>query len=227
MTAPSIYIYRAADVQPDTAELSAAEQTELAVHAFGPRRRREWIRGRLAARRALAQFAGDGAAAASVLVHPDGAPRVTGCPGVALSLSHDGDYIAIALGRGSSLSVGVDLCLHSHRERARQILHRLAVTSGRLDPVVQWAAIETALKLRRMAVTSLLDAHVTLVVRNVVRNSDMTDVSETSVNRSVGRNSDVTDVSETSVVRISGLGADVDVGVRTEADYAVAWGAER
>jgi hypothetical protein len=204
-----VYVYRTGELSADAGTLSAAEQAELAVHAFGPRRRVEWIRGRAAAHKALDDFAGDGASAASILVHPDGAPRVTGCPGVAMSLSHDGDYVAVALCRGTSATVGVDLCLHSHRERARGILHRLAVTAGALDPVVQWAAIETALKLRRMAVTELLDARVSLGVRDSSHFDAMPDVSETSG------------------VRISGLGRDVDVVVRVDDEYAMAWGAER
>jgi phosphopantetheinyl transferase len=137
--------------------LSAAERAEVARLNFGQRRRNEWIRGRVAARRALLSRFGEAARPLSLLVEPDGAPRIEGASTCALSLSHDGDYFAVAIATQAQWRVGVDICLRAHETRLQRILKRLAVRCHGLDAVAQWAAIECFLKLRRQGVTAVLE----------------------------------------------------------------------
>jgi hypothetical protein len=124
---------------------------------FGQRRRNEWIRGRLAVRRALASRFGEAATRLSLLTDEDGAPRLEGRPDCAVSLSHDGDYFAAAIADRAGVRVGVDLCLRQHEARLQVIFARLAVQAANVDVVAGWAALECFLKLRRLGVTALLD----------------------------------------------------------------------
>jgi len=121
-------------------------------------RRDEWIAGRLAARRVLARRLGAAAQHLDVLSDEDGAPRVTGgAVPLAISLSHDGGRVAVALAPGG-VRLAVDVCDRAHAGRLPAILRRLGVTGAHRDPCALWAAIECALKLRRRAVTALLGA---------------------------------------------------------------------
>ena len=97
-----------------------------------------------------------------VLSAPDGAPYVTGGLDYAVSLSHDGAYVAVALAQGRGRRIGVDLCLRAHTARVRRILDRLGVEASPIDPVAQWAALECVIKLRRRSVTTLFDAALSL-----------------------------------------------------------------
>jgi hypothetical protein len=131
------------------AELAGEEEfltsAERAVAPHGARST-EWALGRAAAHRVL----GD---TRDVLVEPDGAPRVTDA---ALSLSHDADWIAVAVGEPGS-DVAIDLCALTHTPRVARILARLGVVAA-APPCAVWAALECALKLRRRGVWFLLDA---------------------------------------------------------------------
>jgi hypothetical protein len=144
--------------------LSERERAQVAALDLRGRRRNEWIRGRLAARRTLVAKFGAAAARLSLLSEADGAPRLEGRPNCAVSLSHDGDYFAIALADGVATRVAVDICLQQHEERLRRIFARLAVHGVNLDVVAGWAALECFLKLRRLAVTALLNTALTLTL---------------------------------------------------------------
>ncbi|HEV2914408.1 MAG TPA: hypothetical protein VGX92_14115 [Pyrinomonadaceae bacterium] len=143
--------------------LSAAERAQLSSMGLGPRRRSEWISGRLAARRALCSRFGEAAATSlSLLVEPDGAPRLEGKEDYAVSLSHDGDYFAVAIAERAGMRVGVDVCLRKHEARLRRILPRLRLRGAGLDVFAQWAALECFLKVRRLGVAALLDTALTV-----------------------------------------------------------------
>jgi hypothetical protein len=137
--------------------LTEAERAQVAVSGFGQRRRSEWVRGRLAMRRALRSRFGDEATRLSLLSEPDGAPRLEGKADCAVSLSHDGDYFAAAIADRAGMRVAVDLCLRAHEARLRGIFARLAVHAVNVDVVTGWAALECFLKLRRLGVAALLD----------------------------------------------------------------------
>jgi hypothetical protein len=137
--------------------LSEAERAQLATLRFGPRRRNEWIRGRLAMRRAIVSRFGEKAARLSLLSEPDGAPRLEGAADCAVSLSHDGDYFAAAIASRAGMRVAVDLCLRQHEARLQSIFARLAVHAANVDVLAGWAALECFLKLRRLGVAALLD----------------------------------------------------------------------
>ena len=142
--------------------LTAAERAQLAALGLGRRRRNEWVRGRMAARRALVSWFGEEAARLSVLTEEDGAPRVEGRPDCQVSLSHDGDYFAVAVAGRAFARVAVDLCLRRHEARLRSIFSRLPVGGATADVVAGWAALECFLKLRRLGVAALLDTALTL-----------------------------------------------------------------
>jgi hypothetical protein len=181
---------------PRRESLSAGERRELErVQVRGPRRD-EWIAGRLAARRALERRLGGRARDVSVVVDPDGAPRVVGgAAPLAISLSHDAGRVAVALAPGAG-RVAVDLCARTHARRLPAILSRLSVAGGAPDACATWAALECALKLRRLSVTALLGARLEL--------------SRAGADR----------------LRVSGLGADAVCRIATRADYALAWAEE-
>jgi hypothetical protein len=79
-----------------------------------------------------------------------------------VSLSHDGDYFAVAIAHAAAMRVGVDICLREHEARLRRILPRLCLRGAGLDVLAQWAAAECFLKVRRLGVTALLDTALTL-----------------------------------------------------------------
>jgi hypothetical protein len=138
-------------VPPDAGQLTAPERAALAA-VRGARRRDEWIRGRLAIRRVLAD------AAASVLADTDGAPAIAGGTPRSVSLSHDGGWIAVAAA-APAWRLGIDLCLRAHAARVQRILRWLGVeVDGGVDPVATWCVLEVALKLRRWPITTLLGA---------------------------------------------------------------------
>jgi hypothetical protein len=143
--------------------LSEAERAQLAALSLGQRRRNEWIRGRLAMRRALISRFGETATRLSLLTEPDGAPRLEGKADCAVSLSHDGDYFAAAIADRAGMRVGVDLCLQQHEARLQRIFARLAVRAANVDVIAGWAALECFLKLRRLGVAALLDTALTLM----------------------------------------------------------------
>lgn len=120
--------------------LTPAETRELHVLGYEGPRAAEWVAARAAAHRVVGMI--------DVLTEADGAPSIaTG----ALSLSHDGDWVAVAT--AASGRVAVDLCARANRDQAASVLHRLGVFG---DPCLSWAAIECALKLRRRGVMTLL-----------------------------------------------------------------------
>jgi hypothetical protein len=145
--------------------LSEAERAEAASLCLGQRRRDEWIRGRTCVRRALVSRFGEDASSTSLLADADGAPRLSGSVDCAVSLSHDGDYFAVAIAERALMRVGVDICLRQHEARLRRILQRLKVCAPGIDVVAQWAAAECFLKLRRLGVAALLDTALTLEQR--------------------------------------------------------------
>jgi phosphopantetheinyl transferase len=150
--------------------LTGAERRCLAEACFGTRRRTEWIAGRVAARRALCRLLGDDARSVSVVSASDGAPRALGRPDLAISLSHDGAWVAVATTRrkGERGRVAIDLCDARHDDRVRRLLGRLSIDGigdgigAPFSPCATWAALECVLKLRGLGIASLLDAHLGL-----------------------------------------------------------------
>jgi hypothetical protein len=136
-------------VDADPARLTAAERDALAP-ICGDRRRDEWIRGRLAIRAVL------GDPDTSVLVRADGAPLPTGGQPCSVSLSHDGEWIAVAVG-AAEVRIGIDLCVRSHEARVARIVRWLDVRCDGVDPLTTWTALEAALKLRGLGVEALRD----------------------------------------------------------------------
>ena len=138
--------------------LTRTERAEVERLRYRGRRRDEWIAGRLAARRVLARRLGAGVRDVSVVADPAGAPRVTGGPApLAISLSHDGGRVAVALAPGRG-RVAVDVCDRAHADRLPAILGpawRRRRARRRLRGL---AALECALKLRGLGVTALLGA---------------------------------------------------------------------
>src|SRR3954463_10444173 len=99
---------------PRPALLTRIERAEVERLRYGDRRRDEWIAGRLAARRVFVRRLGPGAGELNGVTDPTGAPRVTGGPApLAISLSHDGGRIAVALAPGRG-RVAVDVCDRAH-----------------------------------------------------------------------------------------------------------------
>src|SRR2546427_11017479 len=134
--------------------LRPAERRELcALHLLGSRRE-EWIRGRVAIRRAVARWTPH---ASRCRRHSEssGAPLVVGVD-CTVSLSHDGLWFAVALAPGRALRIGVDLCRRVHTDRLARILRRFTRRGVQLDPVVQWAALECVLKMRGLGITALM-----------------------------------------------------------------------
>lgn len=144
--------------------LTKAESAQLRALGFGQRRRSEWVRGRLAMRRALVSRFGEAATGMSLLSEPDGAPRLEGKADCAVSISHDGDYFAAAIADKSGMRVAVDICLLEHEARLQTIFSRLTVRGACVDVVAAWAALECFLKLKRLGVAALLDTALTLAM---------------------------------------------------------------
>lgn len=92
---------------------------------------------------------------------PDGAPRLVDRDGY-VSLSHDGAWTAAAV---SDAPLGIDLCLRSHATRAERILRWLSIEPA-ADPVSRFAALEAALKLRRLGIERVLDRDLAIVVED-------------------------------------------------------------
>ena len=148
-------------VPGDPRLLRPAERRELGALRLMGRRREEWIRGRVAIRRAVACWLVRQASGCEVHAEPDGAPRLVGVD-CAVSLSHDDRWFAVALAPSRALRIGVDLCRRVHADRLVPILRRFTTRGLQLDPVVQWAAIECVLKLRGLGITALLGTDATL-----------------------------------------------------------------
>ena len=194
MSEPTITITRARDLAPDPSRLSAAERAALSLPPGA--RRDEWIRGRIALRRALVAAFGPAGAGVDILVAPDGGPAPSGGPPCAVSLSHDGDWIAVAVAAGPAARLGIDLCARAHAPRIAAILARLGL-GGALDPCLQWAALEAVLKLRRLSIFALREHPSSLRAHDGGR-----------------------------ALEVLGLGAPALVRWRAEPDYVVAWTAE-
>lgn len=86
--------------------------------------------------------------------HADGAPYLVGRD-EHISISHDGAWTAVAL---CAAPVGIDLCLRAHAERATRILRWLGIDGG----VAEFAALEAALKLRRLGIERVLDRDIAI-----------------------------------------------------------------
>ncbi len=161
MEGVAVFVEERAGLADGREQLTAAEQEMLAGARFGAAREREWIAGRAAAHRALTACLGRQAAGMSVINDPSGAPRILGRDDVALSLSHDDGWVAVAVSTGPGRRAAIDLCGLARARRVAGILERLGVPSNGLHPCLTWAALECALKLQHRSVWSLLDAPAT------------------------------------------------------------------
>lgn len=141
-------------VPGDPRLLPLAERRELRALRLRGSRREEWIRGRVAIRRAVARWL-PRASLCRVQTEPSGAPLVVGAD-CTVSLSHDGRWFAVALAPGRAVRIGVDLCRRAHADRLVPILRRFIRSGVQLDPVVQWAALECVLKMRGQGITALM-----------------------------------------------------------------------
>lgn len=141
-------------VPGDPRLLRLAERCELRALRLLGLRREEWIRGRVAIRRAVACWL-PRASRCRVHTEPSGAPLVAGVD-CTVSLSHDERWFAVALAPGRGLRIGVDLCRRVHADRLAPILRRFIRRGVQLDPVVQWAALECVLKMRGLGITALV-----------------------------------------------------------------------
>ena len=177
-------------VDADPAQLTATERVALAP-IRGSRRRDEWIRGRLAIRGVL------GDPETSVVVAADGAPLPTGGQPCSVSLSHDGEWIAVAVAP-AGVRLGIDLCVRSHAARLARIVRWLDVRCGALDPVTVWTALEAALRVRGCAVSALRDR--SLEVQPVTDHHDL--------------------------VIVRGLGNELQVRSREDRDFVLGWAME-
>ncbi|MBK7534277.1 MAG: hypothetical protein IPI49_02690 [Myxococcales bacterium] len=132
--------------------LTAQERGFLSNAGFDGPRRAEWVRGRVAAHHLLP-------AGASVLSSTSGAPRVVGTRGgsrsVSVSLSHEGQALAVAARVGGP--VAVDVVPIAHAARLARVLERLRPRgAAAANPARAWAALECALKLRGRSITTVL-----------------------------------------------------------------------
>lgn len=134
--------------------LRLAERRELRALRLRGSRREEWIRGRVAIRRAVARWL-PRASTCRVQTEPSGAPLVVGVD-CTVSLSHDGRWFAVALAPGRAVRIGVDLCRRVHADRLAPILRRFIRRGVQLDPVLQWAALECVFKMRGWGITALI-----------------------------------------------------------------------
>jgi len=87
------------------ADLSSAENRRLASMAH-PRRRRQFLAGRLLSRRLLTETYGGNATGWTIAADPAGKPVIAGHTDIHLSISHSADYVACAI---ASVPVGVDV----------------------------------------------------------------------------------------------------------------------
>ncbi|GAC1601465.1 MAG: hypothetical protein NVS3B20_22080 [Polyangiales bacterium] len=107
--------------------LSLLSDAERAIYRTlsSSRRRAEFVAGRVAVRRALAEIIGERAVEqVSVLRETDGAPRLLGLTRpIAISISH-GLTRAVAIAAEGSAGVGVDLCDRRDAPRIRRVAMR-------------------------------------------------------------------------------------------------------
>jgi hypothetical protein len=148
-------------VPADQRLLRSAERRQLRALRAAPRRQEEWIRGRVAIRRALAARLGPRGSSCQVLTRSDGSPAVVGAA-YRVALSHDGPWFAVALAPGRTARIGVDLCRRMHAERLGTILARVTGRGVQLDPVVQWAVLECVIKMRGLGITALVGSDAAL-----------------------------------------------------------------
>ncbi len=89
------------------ARLTPAERARFATLRV-PKRRAEWLAGRLAAKAAFARHAAAGTAPAevSILSRPSRAPFIVEAPGLRLSISHCQDYAVAVV---AAFDIGVDV----------------------------------------------------------------------------------------------------------------------
>lgn len=146
-------------VRADAWRLGGREARLLVRLGLSGARRLAWIRGRVIARVAL-ELAGVGGG--ELLAEPDGAPRST-VAGVEVSLSHHAPWVAVAIGRRRR--VAVDLCPRAAAARLERQLTRAAIDRRDCDAAEAWAALECALKLRRLPVQDLLRGGLEVVGR--------------------------------------------------------------
>src|SRR2546426_9841476 len=92
-------------VPSDLRLLRVGERRELRGLRLMGRRREEWIRGRVAIRRAVACWPARRASGGWVHAEPSGAPTVVGVD-CAVSLSHDDPWFAVALAPSRALRIG-------------------------------------------------------------------------------------------------------------------------
>lgn len=146
-----------ADVDARAAFLSAPERARLATQR-SPRRRGEFVAGRLAVRRAIAAIAGEPAVVDLVVDrHDDGAPRLLGLDGVAVSITH-ATRRAFAIAAHGDAPLGLDLCEHGDAARIRRIARRAFPRAHERDLVLEtdaaaclaWAAKESVAKALRI-----------------------------------------------------------------------------
>jgi len=185
--------------------LTAAELRELQLLGYQGPRATEWVAARAAAHRVIGMV--------DVLSEADGAPRVAKG---ALSLSHDGDWVAVAT--AATGRVAVDICSRAHRERVAKVLRRLGVFG---DPCLAWAAIECALKLRRRGVWTLLGDESSTVEPSRAR---VIDAAGGQVIDAADARLAVEAQGDGAIVR--GVGADIRVSWRSCDGYALAWAYE-
>ena len=151
----AVAVHRQHELPADERLLSGPERAFLARQSFTGARRRAWIRGRVAVRRASG-------GAGHLLAAPGGAPRMRPGP-LSVSLSHAGPFLALALAR--TMRVAVDLALPGDRARLARVLSRLGVQAA-CEPTVAWAALECALKLRELPIGALLGRRLAILAQD-------------------------------------------------------------
>lgn len=136
--------------------LSSAERTLFAT-MDAPKRQREWLAGRAAARSALRAVGGGGA---SVLREPEGAPRLQG-PGadrLEVAITHGRDHAAAVAApiSGAYPFLGIDWVDVEDQVRLKRIAHRVLSPDEQRrcaeDPValqIAWGAREAVAKATR------------------------------------------------------------------------------
>ncbi len=188
MTTPGgtrVRVVHERDVPDAGAWLDPVETATLADLRV-PKRRSDWLRGRWAAKRLLAEWAGleasfagleaSPAALARIGIRPapDGAPEalMDGAPGPVLSISHSGPWAAAAVADDGPLGCDleeirelddatVDLFF---TEAERRVIRSRPTAAARADQtVLLWSAKESALKALRTGLrrdTRLVEASV-------------------------------------------------------------------
>lgn len=175
----TLYLLRPDDGHLATAEamLTGPEREALARYTF-PKRRKDWLLGRLAAKRALAVASGWAPEAVSVLATASGSPGFAGpddaLAGWTLSITHGHDHAAALVAPGPA---GVDL------ERMRAVPEggwRFFLTErerewladaplGPAGEIVLWALKEAVYKALEGAVTGVVHLEVVSAANGVAR----------------------------------------------------------